>query len=154
MKKTNAIRVLETNNIKFNTYEYQLSEEIDAVSVASKIKVDPEQVFKTLVAVGSNKDHYVFVLPGNYELNLKKAAIAADVKRIELIKMKDLLNLTGYIRGGCSPIGMKKLFPTFIDDSAQIFDNIYVSGGKIGIQIFINPYDLARITKGEFIGLI
>ncbi len=155
MKKTNAIRILELRGINVNSVSYQVNEnEIDAESVAIKLGLNPEQVFKTLVTVGSDKNNYVFVIPGNYELDLKKAASASGVKKIELIKMKDLLSLTGYVRGGCSPIGMKKLFPTFIDESAQLFDEIYVSAGVRGMQISISPTDLAEIVSAKFCGLI
>jgi len=155
MKKTNAIRILELRGINVNSVSYQVNEnEIDAESVAIKLGLKPEQVFKTLVTVGSDKNNYVFVIPGNYELDLKKAASASGVKKIELIKMKDLLSLTGYVRGGCSPIGMKKLFPTFIDESAQLFDEIYVSAGVKGMQISISPTDLAEIVSAKFCGLI
>lgn len=155
MKKTNAIRILELRGINFNSVSYQVNEnEIDAESVAIKLGLNPEQVFKTLVTLGSDKNNYVFVIPGNYELDLKKAASASGVKKIELIKMKDLLSLTGYVRGGCSPIGMKKLFPTFIDESAQLFDEIYVSAGVRGMQISISPTDLAEIVSAKFCDLI
>lgn len=155
MKKTNAIRILESLGINFNSASYEFNDnDIDAESVAIKLGLNPENVFKTLVTVGSDKRNYVFVIPGNYELDLKKAASASGIKKIELIKMKDLLSLTGYIRGGCSPIGMKKLFPTFIDESAQLFDRIYVSAGVRGMQISLSPTDLAKIVKAEFCDLI
>jgi Cys-tRNA(Pro)/Cys-tRNA(Cys) deacylase len=155
MKKTNAIRILELRGINVNSVSYQVNEnEIDAESIAIKLGLNPEQVFKTLVTVGSDKNNYVFVIPGNYELDLKKAASASGVKKIELIKMKDLLSLTGYVRGGCSPIVMKKLFPTFIDESAQLFGEIYVSAGVRGMQISISPTDLAEIVSAKFCGLI
>ncbi len=155
MKKTNAIRLLELNNIPFRFSEYEFDEDkLDAVSVAEKIGADPEQVFKTLVAVGNDNNNYVFVIPGNYELDLKKAAVAADVKKIEMIKVKDILNITGYIRGGCSPIGMKKQFPTFIDETAQIFEKIYISAGVRGMQVFISPVELAKLINADFCDLI
>lgn len=155
MKKTNAIRILEAQKINctFHNYEFN-EEELDAVSVAKKINAEPEQVFKTLVAIGADNNHYVFVIPGNYELNLKKAASASGIKKIEMIKMKDLLEVTGYIRGGCSPIGMKKLFPSFIDESALLFENIYISAGQRGMQIFINPENLAEVISAKFEDLI
>ena len=155
MKKTNAIRILESHQIEFEVSEYEFNErEIDAVSVAKKINADPENVFKTLVAVGNDTNNYVFIIPGNYELDLKKAAKAAEVKKIDLIKMKDLFGLTGYIRGGCSPIGMKKLFPTFLDESAQLFNKIHVSGGLRGLQIFISPNDLSAVISAKYADLI
>lgn len=153
--KTNAIRILESKNILFETAEYKFNEdEIDVVSVARKIGANPEIVFKTLVAHNEEKNVFVFVIPGCYELNLKKAAKASSSKKIELIKVKDLQSITGYIRGGCSPIGMKKLFPTFIDESAQLFDFIYISAGIRGMQIKISPFDLIKIINAQFADLI
>lgn len=154
MKKTNAVRLLESGNIDFQVFEYEYSEdELDAVSVARKIGANPEQVFKTLVCTNGN-EYFTFIIPGNYELDLKKAAKSSGSKKIEMIKVKELQPLTGYIRGGCSPIGMKKQFPAFIDESAQLFDNIYVSAGLRGMQIFINPSDLGRIIGAKFVDLI
>lgn len=151
MKKTNAVRILESQEIDFDVLEYEHNdEEIDAVSVAGKIDAKPEKVFKTLVTVSSDNENYVFIIPGSCELNLKKAATAADVKKIEMIKMTELLPLTGYVRGGCSPIGMKKLFPTFIDETAQLFDKIYVSAGVRGLQIQIAPDDLTGVIKSQY----
>lgn len=155
MKKTNAIRIVESHQIDFDVLEYKFNEvEIDAVSVAEKIGAAPETVFKTLAANGNDNNHYVFVIPGNYELNLKKAAASANVKKIELIKVKDLLGITGYIRGGCSPIGMKKLFPTFIDESAQLFERIYVSAGIRGAQLHLSPKDLSQLIFAVYSDLI
>ncbi len=155
MTKTNAVRILESKGITFDTVEYEFSEdELDAVSVANKIEANPETVFKTLVARGDKNGINVFVIPGNFELNLKKAAAASGNKKIELIKVKELLPLTGYVRGGCSPVGMKKSFPTFIDETAQLFENIYVSAGIRGMQIRIAPLDLLKICDGEFYDLI
>ena len=136
MSKTNAIRILELKGIKYSTSQYEVNEdELDAISVAQKIGAAPDTVFKTLVTIGDKTGHNVFVIPGNCELNLKKAAQASGNKKIEMIKMKDLLPTTGYIRGGCSPIGMKKLFPTFIDETAQLYDEIHVSPGVRGTQL-------------------
>jgi len=153
--KTNAVRILESKNISHSIIEYQSSEdEIDAVSVANKIGALPETVFKTLVARNDLNEIIVFVLPGNFELNLKKAAKASSSKSIEMIKVKDLQPLTGYIRGGCSPIGMKKLFRTFIDESAQLYDKIYCSAGARGIQVNLSPSDLALLVDACFVDLI
>lgn len=152
--KTNAIRILETHNIEHSTIEYQFSEEeIDAVSVAKKIGADPETVFKTLVARNERNEFLVFVIPGNFELNLKKAAKVSGSKNVEMIKVKELQPVTGYIRGGCSPIGMKKMFPTFIDETALLYDRIYCSAGVQGMQINIAPNNLCSVTKGEFANL-
>ena len=153
--KTNAVRILESKNISHSTIEYEFNEEeIDAVSVANKIDADPETVFKTLVARNEKNELSVFIIPGNFELNLKKAASASGSKKIEMIKVKELLPLTGYIRGGCSPIGMKKLFPTFIDETAQLYEKIYVSAGVRGMQLFLSPEDLANVIEAEFADLI
>jgi Cys-tRNA(Pro)/Cys-tRNA(Cys) deacylase len=155
MKKTNAVRLLEQNNIKFELFQYEFNEdEIDAISVADKIKAPHDEVFKTLVVTGDRTGTGVFVIPGNAELNLKKAASVSGNKKIEMIKVKDLLTLTGYIRGGCSPIGMIKKYPTYMEESSQIFDKIYVSAGVRGMQIKISPLDLASLTNAEFRDLI
>ncbi|PKL84049.1 MAG: Cys-tRNA(Pro) deacylase [Ignavibacteriae bacterium HGW-Ignavibacteriae-3] len=153
--KTNAIRILESKSIPHTTIEYESCEdEIDAISVAHKIGAEPEMVFKTLVARNENNDFLVFVIPGNFELNLKKAASASGSKKVELIKVKELQPLTGYIRGGCSPIGMKKLYPTFIDETAQLYDNIYCSAGVRGMQVNLSPADLAALIEAEFTDII
>ncbi len=153
--KTNAVRILEAKNIVHSTFEYESDEnEIDAVSVALKINAEPETVFKTLVARNEKNELLVFVIPGNFELNLKKAAKASSSKSIELIKVKELQPLTGYIRGGCSPIGMKKLFPTYIDETAQLHDKIYCSAGVRGMQLFLSPIDLADVVEADFCDLI
>jgi Cys-tRNA(Pro)/Cys-tRNA(Cys) deacylase len=147
MTKTNAIRLLEAANVKFTAREYDVSDgEISGVAVAAKIGQEPERVFKTLVTEGKNTGLNVFVIPCNVELDLKKAAQAAGDKHIEMIKSRDLEPKTGYIHGGCSPIGMKKQFPTFIDETAQLFDTINVSGGRVGLQIELAPDDIARMT--------
>ncbi len=155
MSKTNAIRILESRGIKYSTADYEVNEdELDAVSVAGKIGAPPETVFKTLVTVGDKTGHTVFVIPGNCELNLKKAAHASGNKKIEMIKMKDLLSVTGYIRGGCSPVGMKKLFPTFIDETAQLYEEIYVSPGVRGTQAKLSPLDLKNLIDAKFADVI
>lgn len=153
-EKTNAVRLLEAAGIIFKTSTYETDEHLDAVSVAEKIGAAPEQVFKTLVTVNDKSEHFVFVIPGNCSLDLKKAARASGSKYIEMIKMDLLLPLTGYIRGGCSPVGMKKMFPTFIAEEAQLFDDIFVSAGVRGMQILIKPDDLIRITQGEYADII
>ena len=153
--KTNAIRILDSKNISHSIIEYQLNEEEqDAVSVANKIGALPETVFKTLVARNDRNEIIVFVIPGNFELNLKKAAKVSGSKSVEMIKVKELQPLTGYIRGGCSPIGMKKLFRTFIDETAQLYDNIYCSAGMRGMQVNLSPIDLASLVDAEFVDLL
>lgn len=155
MKKTNAVRILESNNILFELFEYVFNEyEIDAISVAGKIGASPEMVFKTLVAQGDKTGFVVFVIPGNAELNLKKAAVTSANKKVEMIKAKDLLSVTGYIRGGCSPVGMSKKYPTFIEETSQLFEQIYVSAGIRGMQVKLSPLDLAKVTDADFSDLI
>jgi Cys-tRNA(Pro)/Cys-tRNA(Cys) deacylase len=155
MTKTNAIRILESKGVAHRVSSYEWSEdELDAVSIARKIGVAPERVFKTLVAIGDRTGHVVFVIPGDCELDLKKAARASGDKRVEMIKLKDLFPTTGYVRGGCSPIGMKKPFPTFIDETAQLFDAIHVSAGARGMQVALAPVDLVAAVNGVLTDLI
>jgi Cys-tRNA(Pro)/Cys-tRNA(Cys) deacylase len=155
MSKTNTIRILESHKIKFATVSYEVDEnDLSGETVALKVGVDPETVFKTLVCVGDKTGHIVFCIAVTQELNLKKAAAASGNKKVEMIKLKDLFPLTGYIRGGCSPIGMKKFFPTYIDETAQLFENIFVSAGVRGTQIKLNPDDLIKIINGGYADLI
>ncbi len=155
VQKTNAIRLLEAGNIFHSTVTYEVDEDdLSGVTVANKIGVEPEKVFKTLVTRGEKTGINVFCIPVTEELNLKKAAVACGDKKIEMIKEKELLPLTGYIKGGCSPIGMKKHYPTFIDETAQLFDEISVSAGIRGMQITLKPEDLAKIVEGSFANLI
>lgn len=155
MSKTNALRILDANGIKYSTKEYDFNEdEIDAISVANKINESTEIVFKTLVAKGDKSGYVVFVLPGNFDLDMKKAAKVSNNKSVELIKLKDLQTLTGYLRGGCSPIGMKKQFPTYVDETAILYDEIYCSAGIRGMQVRINPNDLVQLIDGEFADII
>ena len=155
MKKTNAIRILEANKIDFQLFHYEFNiEEIDAVSVARKVGAEPESVFKTLIARSNQNELFAFVIPGNETLNLKKAANISGAKKIEMIKEKELLPLTGYIKGGCTSIGLKKQYPTFIDETAQLFDEIYVSAGVRGTQVKLNPYDLQKLVNAEFVDLV
>ena len=145
--KTKAIRLLEQKKIPFTIDYYVDSGVIIGMEVADVLGEDPERVFKTLVTVGKSGEHYVFVVPVNKELNLKKAAAASGEKNISMIKSKELLGLTGYIHGGCSPVGMKKFFRTFLDKSAENHQTIMVSGGKIGYQIEIAPGDLGKVIR-------
>jgi Cys-tRNA(Pro)/Cys-tRNA(Cys) deacylase len=146
--KTNAMRILDKNKIHYNviSYDGQL-EKIDGISVAHKIGKDPRLVYKTLVTQGNSGNIYVFVIPVESELDLKKAAQVTGEKKIEMVPVKDMQKLTGYIRGGCSPIGMKKLYPTFIDSSASQLEHIVVSGGKIGVQIELSVEALQSVTE-------
>jgi Cys-tRNA(Pro)/Cys-tRNA(Cys) deacylase len=148
MGKTNAVRLLEQADIQFGTSEYAHDERsMDAVSVARALEVEPERVFKTLVAHDERGGHYVFCIPGSLELDLKKAARAASVRRVALIPLKELRPLTGYVHGGCSPFGMKRPLSTWIDESAQLFETIYVSAGVRGKQIVIDPADVLRVLQ-------
>ena len=150
MKKTNAMRILESENINFEIIEYSTKDGIGGVDVAEKLGEDKNRVFKTLVTEAKDGEHFVFVVPVSSELDLKKAAKASDSKKIEMIPQKKLLPLTGYVHGGCSPVGMKKSFKTFIDSSAENLDFFYVSGGKVGMQIKVNPRELISAIDGEF----
>ena len=151
MSKTNAIRILEAKNIDYSTVTYHVDEEkLDAVTVAEEINADPESVFKTLVTRGDKNGINVFCIPGNMELNLKKAASVSGNKKVEMIKVKEITDITGYIRGGCSPLGMKKDFPTFIDETCQLFPKIYISAGMRGMQICLNPEDLSKAINASF----
>jgi Cys-tRNA(Pro)/Cys-tRNA(Cys) deacylase len=154
MIKTNALRILQAAKIAFTPHEYEVSDgEISALAVAAKVGQEPERIFKTLVTDGKTTGLNVFVVPSNVELDLKKAAQAAGDKFIEMLKLRELEPKTGYIHGGCSPIGMKKLFPTFIDETAQLHSTIYVSGGRIGLQVELSPSDLAKLTEAAFCDL-
>jgi Cys-tRNA(Pro)/Cys-tRNA(Cys) deacylase len=147
MTKTNALRILEAAHVAFTAREYDVADgEISGIAVAAKIGQKPERVFKTLVTEGKTTGLNVFVVPSNVELDLKKAAQAAGDKYVEMIKSRELEPKTGYIHGGCSPIGMKKQFPTFIDETAQLHDTINVSGGRIGLQVELSPEELAKLT--------
>lgn len=155
MPKTNAIRILESKGISFRAFEYDVDEDdLSGETVANKIGADPDSVFKTLVGRGDKTGLTVFCIPVTAELDLKNAAVASGNKRVEMIKQKELLPLTGYVKGGCSPIGMKKLYPTYIDETAQLFDKIYFSAGVRGTQILMNPDDLINVVEGEFVELI
>lgn len=149
-EKTNVMRMLDKHKITYKHYTYANTDAISGIEVAAVLHQNPEQVFKTLVTTGKSGQHYVFMIPVAKELNLKKAAKAVNEKAIEMLKSKDLLPLTGYIHGGCSPIGMKKFFTTIIDETAQNFDTIIFSAGKIGYQIELTRAELAKIIKFEF----
>lgn len=155
MGKTNTIRILDSRKISYELQEYKVDEsDLSAVSVASKAGIDIDLVFKTLVLRSSNGEIFVCVIPGDSELNLKKFAIAAGVKKADLVPQKEILSLTGYIRGGCSPIGMKKKYPTYIDEVCQLYDAIYISAGIRGLQILIAPDDLIELVGAEKVDLV
>lgn len=153
MSKTNAMRILDSKKIEYKMREYSVEDGlIDGVSVANKVGMPLDRVYKTLVTHGLD-DIYVYVIPVDHELNLKKAAKVAKEKKIELINVSDIEKLTGYIRGGCSPVGMKKSYKTFIHEDAKNKETIVVSGGKIGTQIELNPNMLEKILRVEFVDI-
>lgn len=154
IEKTNAMRMLDQSNIPYETGEYEYDEsDLSGDHVADYLGISKEEIFKTLVTRGNDNELYVFVVPVSGELDLKKAAAAAGVKKVEMIHVKEIFNLTGYLRGGCSPIGMKKQYPTFIDETAILFDKIYISGGKRGLQIIIVPQVLADFTGAKLVDI-
>ena len=149
-EKTNVMRVLDQKKISYKSYCYVETGAVNGMEVAEILKENPDTVFKTLVTVGKTGSHYVFVVPVNRELDLKKAASAAGEKSIEMLKAKDLLPLTGYVHGGCSPIGMKKQFKTTIHINAESADKIFCSAGKIGRQVELSPKDLEKIIPLQY----
>jgi Cys-tRNA(Pro)/Cys-tRNA(Cys) deacylase len=152
--KTNAMRQLDSAGIEYETAEYEYDEsDLSGDHAAEYLGIPKEQIFKTLVTRGNDKELYVYVVPVSGELDLKKAAAAAGVKKVEMIHVKELFGLTGYLRGGCSPIGMKKNYPTFIDETAVLFDKIYISAGKRGEQIIINGETLASFVGAELVDI-
>ena len=148
--KTNAMRILDRNKVSYKVNTYQCDEFIDGVHIADKLGQPYEKSFKTLVTVGKSGEHYVFVIPVNEEIDMKKASKSVGEKSVEMLHVKDINAVTGYIRGGCTPLGMKKQFVTVVDESAEKFDEIIISGGKIGVQIFLNPKDLVKVVRGSF----
>jgi Cys-tRNA(Pro)/Cys-tRNA(Cys) deacylase len=155
MKKTNAARILDSKSIEYELVEYDVDEnDLSATTLAKKIGEDVEQIFKTLVLRGDKTGIFVCVIPGNAEVDLKKAAKVSGNKNCAMVQQKELLPLTGYIRGGCSPIGMKKSFPTYIHETCQLYDRIFVSTGQRGLQFKINPEDLIKITGSVICDLV
>jgi Cys-tRNA(Pro)/Cys-tRNA(Cys) deacylase len=153
-RKTNALRILESLGVSHQVAEHEVGEEhFDAVQVAALLGVSPDILFKTLVAYAGPREVVVFCVPGNAELDLKKAARAAGVRRIELVPLKDLTPLTGYVRGGCSPVGMKKKYPTWIDERASGLPAMYVNAGARGLQVNLAPADLVRAASAVFADL-
>lgn len=148
-EKTNVMRILDQNKIEYVTHCYTDTDAVSGMEVANVLKQDPNQVFKTLVTIGASKTYYVYLIPVNRELDLKKCAKIVNEKSIEMIKSKDLISITGYIHGGCSPIGMKKTFKTIIDISASNFKTIIFSGGKIGYQVELSLSDLNKVIQFE-----
>ncbi len=151
MIKTNAMRFLDTQRCAYEVLVYDNPNGLlDVYEVAEKIGKLPETVFKTLVTVGHSKKYYVFVVPAGYDLDLKKGARVCGEKNLEMLPMKQLLSVTGYMHGGCSPIGLKKPFPVYIDESAERFEKIFLSAGKIGVSIGINPITLSKCIQARF----
>lgn len=151
--KTNAMRVLDRNKISYKVNMYECDEFIDGVHIADKLGQDYASSFKTLVTVGKSGSYYVLALPVDKEVDFKKAAKAVLEKSLEMIHVKDINKITGYIRGGVTPLGMKKLYPTVIDETALDFEEIIVSGGKLGTQIMVNPRDLAKVLGAQFVDI-
>ena len=154
MTKTNAIRTLDQKKIKYEVVELSDAEGLSGVEVAKEANEEVSEVFKTLVTVGASKNHYVFVIPVARQLDLKKAAKFVGEKNSAMIPQKELLGLTGYVHGGCSPIGMKKYFRTVFDESARSHEKIYFSAGKVGLQVKINSADIEKAVKAEFCDLV
>ncbi len=154
IQKTNAMRLLDSAGLDYEMASYDYDEsDLSGVHAASELGVSPEIVFKTLVTRGDGNAFFVFVIPVAESLDLKKAARVSGNKKIEMIHVKEILDITGYIRGGCSPIGMKKEYPTYIDETAQLYEKIYFSAGKRGVQIILDPEELASVTGGIFADL-
>ena len=153
--KTNAMRLVESAGIEYTLYEYEVDEsDLSGDHIAKEIGIEPDRVFKTLVAKGDKTGYCVFCIPTSCELDLKKAAKVSGNKSVEMLHVKDLLGITGYIRGGCSPVGMKKEFPTFIDETAQIFDTVTVSAGVRGAVMLLDPVKLCDFCKAEFADIV
>lgn len=152
--KTNAMRILEKNKIDFQVITYECDEFVDGVHIADQLGQPYEQSFKTLVMQGKSGEYHVFVLPVDKEVELKKAARTVNEKSLEMVHVKDINAVTGYIRGGCTAIGMKKQYNTVIHESAQDFDRIIISGGRLGSQILLAPEDLAKVTGGKFADIV
>lgn len=146
-EKTNVMRILERSKIEYKVHNYKASGSVGGADVAESLSENPDAVFKTLVTVGKSREHYVFLVPVSRELDLKKAAKCVGEKNIRMIKSKELLPLTGYVHGGCSPVGMKKFFRTTIDESAAKFDSVFFSGGKIGYQIETTLDELSKVIE-------
>lgn len=154
MQATNVMRILDKKKIAYTPYCYEETGETNGEKVAELLGQDPNRVFKTLVTVSKSGANYVFVIPVNRELDLKKAAKAVGEKSIEMLKAKELLPLTGYVHGGCSPIGMKKFFRTTLHETAKEFDQIYFSAGKVGYQVKVAPQDLERVIRVDYFDLV
>ena len=154
MEKTNVMRVLDSKKIKYTSHEYEPDATMTGEEIAGILGENPDKVFKTLVTQAKSGQYYVFVVPVNEELDLKKAAKAAGEKAVSMIKQKELLPLTGCVHGGCSPVGMKKRFPTFIHNSAAGYEKMYVSAGKVGYQVELSPEDLVKVVGSKYADIV
>ena len=152
--KTNALRILERLKISYEYTTYECDEFTDGVQVADKLGYPHELVYKTLVTIGKSGGYYVFVIPIEAEIDFKKAARTVKEKSLEMLHLKDLTKVTGYIRGGCTAIGMKKQFPTVIQESAKELEQIHISGGRLGMQLKLSPFDLQKAANAEFADVI
>lgn len=152
--KTNAVRILDRNKVKYELNKYECDDFKDGVSIADMLEQSYDMSFKTLVTVGKSGKYYVFAIPVDKEINMKKAAKEVGEKNIEMVHVKDINAVTGYIRGGCTPIGMKKNYPTVINESAKEHEKIIVSGGRLGLQIILKPDDLVKVTNGRYADII
>lgn len=153
-KKTNAMRILERNHIDFQIHTYECDEFVDGIHVADQLGQSYEQSFKTLVMQGKSREYHVFVLPVDKEVDLKKAARVVHEKSLEMVPVREIQTVTGYIRGGCTAIGMKKQYNTVVHESAKDFDQMIVSGGRLGTQIVLAPEDLVKVTGGQFADIV
>lgn len=154
LDRTNAARLAEGAGVAFELLSYEVDEDLSATHVAQVLGMDPDRIFKTIVLVGERSGAFVCVIPGSCEIDLKKAAAACGAKSAFLLPLKELEGLTGYVRGGCSPIGMKKPLPTFLDETALLFERICVSAGKRGLQMILTPTDLLQLSNGSLADLI
>ncbi len=152
--KTNAMRILDSLSIAYEYQSYECDEFVDGISTADHLGLPHEQVFKTLVTQGNSKNYFVFVIPIEEELDLKKAARSVGEKSVSMLPVKEITAVTGYVRGGCTAIGMKKQFVTRIEETAMLYDRIYVSGGKIGVQLTLAPDDLLKASQGEYAQIV
>ena len=152
--KTNAVRILDRNKVEYELNKYECDDFKDGVSIADMLEQSYDMSFKTLVTVGKSGKYYVFAIPVDKEINMKKAAKEVGEQNIEMVHVKDINAVTGYIRGGCTPIGMKKNYPTVINESAKEHEKIIVSGGRLGLQIILKPDDLVKVTNGRYADII
>lgn len=152
--KTNAMRILDSNNIAYTYKTYECDEFTDGIHVADQLGLDHDLVYKTLITTGKTGAHYVFVIPIENEIDFKKAAKVVGEKALEMLPLKDLTKVTGYVRGGCTAIGMKKAFPTVIQEDAELYDKIHVSGGKIGMQLELAPDDLKKVSNAVYADVV